>query len=187
MNSALQEFALQGYGQSSINTICETGNISKGVLYHYFADKDAVYLTCVQMCFDALTDHLQACLEKTDEDRIQAYFDARYDFFKENPLYQRVFCDAVISPPDHLSKQIHEIKADFDALNLSVLTELLSEVKLREDVTTGQVIEVFRLFQDFINARYQMTPNDAIDIKEHEEICSRALNILLYGAVKRED
>ena len=43
MDSALREFSAQGYGASSINTICASQNISKGNIYHYFETKDALY------------------------------------------------------------------------------------------------------------------------------------------------
>ncbi|MEG1873185.1 MAG: TetR/AcrR family transcriptional regulator, partial [Ruthenibacterium sp.] len=47
LDSALAEFGANGYGLSSINTICSAGGISKGILYHYFKDKDELYLACV--------------------------------------------------------------------------------------------------------------------------------------------
>ncbi len=39
MDSALNEFSKQGYGASSINTICSAQGISKGIIYHYFKTK----------------------------------------------------------------------------------------------------------------------------------------------------
>ena len=62
LESAAKEFAEKGYGLSSINVICAEGDISKGILYHYFKDKDELYLTCVQACFDGLTAALKAAL-----------------------------------------------------------------------------------------------------------------------------
>ena len=40
MDSALAEFAANGYGGSSVNTICAAQGISKGIVYHYFESKD---------------------------------------------------------------------------------------------------------------------------------------------------
>lgn len=185
LGSALQEFADKGYGLSSINTICDKGNISKGVMYHYFKDKDEIYLVCVKECFDMLTDFLKEQLTNNNSDCLKTYFDARLLFFEENPLYQSLFCDALISPPRHLKEEIESIKKEFDTLNLSVLDKLLDGVKLHEDYSRDQIIETFQLFQDFVNARYKMAPNSELDLKEHEKICSRSLNILLYGITER--
>ena len=47
MESALKEFAEQGYGASSVNNICSCEGVSKGIIYHYFQTKDELYLVCV--------------------------------------------------------------------------------------------------------------------------------------------
>lgn len=187
LDAALREFALQGYGLSSINTICSEGEISKGVLYHHFTDKDEIYLACVEECFETLTAYLHTHIMAKSTYDVQDYFDARTLFFKENPLYQRLFCDAIVSPPPHLKEAMGKSKSAFDALNVSVLANLLKGQKLRDGIDREQAIEVFRLFQDFVNARYQMPSGSEFDMVAHEEICSRSLNILLYGIVEQRE
>ncbi len=185
MDHALREFAEKGYGLSSINTICETGGISKGVLYHYFKDKDEVYLTCIGECFDSLTAYLNGHAVPAGSDVqscLSAYFDYRLVFFRENPLYQRLFFEAVISPPPHLSAAIGECKAAFDDLNHRVFNTMLGHVKLRKGLKKEEVIEIFRQYQDFINAT---TP--AEDMVLHEKRCRRAVGVLLYGVIAREE
>lgn len=185
LESALREFAEKGYGLSSINTICETGALSKGVLYHYFQDKDAVYLACVQACFDALTAHLHSYTALADGDaqsRLAAYFDARLSFFRENPYYQRVFFEALLSPPAHLAAAIRSRKTVFDDLNHTVFSEILENLDLRSDMKKEEVVEIFRQYQDFVNAT---TPLD--DMASHEDRCRRAVSILLYGVTTREE
>ena len=189
LENATQEFALQGYGLSSVNTICTAGGISKGILYHYFKDKDEVYLACLQNCFDRLTAALRECAADVGgsaDECLGRYFDARLAFFEKNPQLLPLFCEAVISPPAHLKKAVWEIKADFDALNVSVLTALLEKVPLQHGITVDEVVEVFRLYQDFINARHQMENFGSDDWKQREQVCKRSLNILLYGVVERE-
>ena len=59
MDSALAEFSKRGYGASSVNTICGAQDLSKGIIYHYFETKDALYLACVEECFQLLTQYLK--------------------------------------------------------------------------------------------------------------------------------
>ncbi len=188
INSALKEFAQQGYGLSSVNTICTQGDISKGILYHYFKDKDELYLACVRELFDDLTRSLSVELEEEGgemETQLEQYFNARMSFFNERPLYHQLFCDVVITPPKQLVQEINEIKKDFDALNISVLTKMLQSVKLRPGLSVAAAVETFRLYQDFVNARRQMDSPYQIDVEQHEQTCRRTLNILLYGVVER--
>ena len=62
MDNALAEFSKRGYGAGSVNTICASKDISKGIIYHYFKTKDELYLACVEECFQRLTDHLRDAL-----------------------------------------------------------------------------------------------------------------------------
>lgn len=190
IDSALAEFSAKSYGEASLNTICAAGDISKGIIYHYFKDKDELYLICVKECFDALTDYLNNVVSVNDmpiEVGLEHYFDARIAFFGENPLYLGVFCSAVMNPPAYLCAAIDEITADFDAQTISILTAFLQTAKLCPDVTIAEVVEVFREYQDFVNARFQMKAAGETTLKEHEERCRRSLKILLYGVIKREE
>lgn len=190
MDSALAEFSEQGYGASSVNTICQAQGISKGIIYHYFNTKDELFLACVEECFCLLTEYLAKKSEVTAGDitqQLEAYFTARVEFFAKYPVYQRLFCEAVISPPAHLKKEIQERKRPFDDLNIQILQQLLSCFPLNPQVTEKEVIETFRQFQDFINARYQVRGLSVSEFEEHEERCRRALYILLYGVIKREE
>ena len=190
LESALAEFAEQGYGASSVNTISNGEGLSKGIIYHYFPTKDDLYLACVEECFQMLTGHLQSHTNmegQTAAERLEQYFRVRLDFFEQNPQYQRIFCDAVIMPPAHLEASIQEKKAPFDRFNIDSLNRMLEPVSLRSDLSREDVVDTFRQYQDYINARYQMTGSEKIDIRGHEESCRRALRILLYGVVERKE
>lgn len=188
LDSALQEFGERSYGEASMNSICSVGNISKGIIYHYFSDKDALYLACVKDCFDALVAHLKSHITVNSEDievDLCRYFETRIEFFEQNPVFLKLFYSAVSAPPKHLLSQIATAKAEFDELNIAVLTTLLGKLKLRPDVTVEQIIEAFLLYQDMVNTRYQMQSIDSMSLEEHDRRCSHALNILLYGVVYR--
>ena len=159
MDSALTEFSKKGYGASSINTICSAENISKGIIYHYFSTKDDLFLACVEECFTLLTEYLKTGLCSEEEgaaERLEEYFSVRMDFFRENPVYQRIFCEAVITPPEHLRSGIQKRKQGFDLLNDQILEQILESVALRPQVTKDEVVDMFRRFQDFINANRQI-------------------------------
>ena len=190
LDSALTEFAERGYGLSSVNTICAAGDISKGILYHYFKDKDELYLACVRALFDGLTDCLSGALSAApagEDGCLERYFDARLRFFREHPREHRLFCDVAIAPPEHLAQRIAESRTGFDAMNIAALTGILREKRLRPDLSVEAAVETFRLYQDFVNARYRMEPRGARDLERHEQICRRSLSVLLYGVLARGD
>jgi AcrR family transcriptional regulator len=190
MDSALAEFAHQGYGASSVNTICAAGGISKGIIYHYFKTKDDLYLACVDECFQLLTEHLESRVAHENaslEQQLGNYFAVRAGFFRDHPVYQRIFSETVVSPPAHLKTELQNRKRGFDNLNIAILNRLLVPAALRPDVSRAEVIETFRQYQDFINAKYQMTDMNPQEFEMRDESCRKALSILLYGIIEREE
>lgn len=188
LDGALAEFSGQGYGGSSINTICAAQNLSKGIVYHYFATKDALYLTCMEECFRRLTEYVRANFSAEDgriEAQLEKYFSVRMAFFRENPVYQRLYCEAVTTPPAHLISNIRACRQDFDALNVQILEKLLGSIALRSGISMADAIETFRQYQDFINLRHQMNAANGQSLEAHEEDCQRMLSILLYGVIER--
>lgn len=188
LDGALAEFSAQGYGGSSINTICAAQNLSKGIVYHYFATKDALYLTCMEECFRRLTEYVRANFSAEDgriEAQLEKYFSVRMAFFRENPVYQRLYCEAVTTPPAHLISNIRACRQDFDALNVQILEKLLGSIALRSGISMADAIETFRQYQDFINLRHQMNAANGQSLEAHEEDCQRMLSILLYGVIER--
>lgn len=188
MDSALAEFSEQGYGASSINTICAARDISKGIVYHYFETKDALFLACVDECFQRLTQYIRENMPRRDGAgfSLEEYFTVRAKFFYSYPVYRRIFCEAVISPPAHLRSEIQRCRQDFDQLNVQILEQLLTLFSLRPGISKDEAIEVFRQFQDFINAHDQMPNPPGETFDAHEEKCRKALNILLYGVIERK-
>lgn len=193
LNAALQAFSEKGYEGASLNTVWAENGLSKGAIYHHFKDKDALYLLCVELCFNALTDYLDEAartLAGTAAERLGGYFDARLRFFAENPLYLGLFSDAAFQPPAALSAAITQRRRAFDALNISVLTGLLSGEPLREGLRVDGIVEDFRMYMDFFNLRFKAVYGSGLSpeaaLREHEERCHRQLDILLHGVLDQQ-
>ena len=179
---AFAEFAAHGYVGASINTICSTGKISKGLLYHYYADRDTLYLACVERCFcdltSYLTNHLDINTVTPDE-----YFNARTAFFRENPLHHNLFCDTVTNPQGHLKKQISDCRASFDALNEAALTAILKKETLAEGVSIQDAVWQLRLLEDFISTYLKNADQQARQPEELNRLCRQTLHVMLYGMI----
>lgn len=194
LDAAVSEFSKNGYAGASLNTVCAEKGISKGIIYHYFRDKEELYLTCVKSCFDQLTAYLNGkrhLFTGTLEEKLQTYFDERLYFFAENPLLLGIFADAALHPPAALTARIAECRKGFDAFTISVLTEFLSNEPIRSGLTIPAIVEDFRSYIDYFN----MKSADSLDssapsesaLRQHEERRHRQLNMLLYGVIGDKD
>lgn len=190
LDAALEEFSEKGYEGASLNAVCANNKISKGLIYHYFKDKDELYLQCVAECFDAMTECLRekiSAFSGSVEEKIRIYFDERLRFFAENPMYLGIFADVSHQLPASLTDGVLQCRREFDELNISVLTDLLNSRPLRKGLTVDTIVEDFRLYMDYFNMRFkmEMRENSGVEtlLRNHEERCHRQLDILLHGVI----
>ena len=182
---AFAEFAGHGYQGASVNSICAAGKISKGLLYHYYADKDTLYLACVALCFRELTAALSAELDAQTITPDQ-YFNARLVFFGTHPLHQRLFCDAVVNPPQHLRRELAECRASFDALNEIMLTAILEKESLAAGISIQDAICQLRMFEDCVSSYLKNAGQEAQQAEKHNQLCRQTFQTMLYGLIARK-
>lgn len=181
---AFAEFAEQGYLGASVNTICAAGKISKGLLYHYYADKDALYLACVQQCFRELTTTLSAALDVQTVTPDQ-YFDVRLTFFARHPRHQRLFCDTVVNPPRHLHRELTACRASFDELNETMLTAILEKETLADGISVQDAIAQLRIFEDCVSTYLKNAGLEQQQTDKHNQLCRQTFQTMLYGLIAR--
>lgn len=184
LENAFSEFANQGYQGASINAICAAGKISKGLLYHYYADRDALYLACVDRCYHALAAYLAAHLHAETVTPNQ-YFDVRLAYFEEHPLDQKLFCDTVVNPPAHLHRELTECRKEFDELNETMLAAILGRETLAEGVSVQNALSQLRMFEDFVSTCLKNAGQEGRAAEEHNELCRQIFHTMLYGLIAR--
>lgn len=190
IEAAMKEFSAKGYAGASLNTVCAEHGISKGIIYHYFKDKDELYLVCTEACFEALTTYMKEKMYYFNgslEEKLQNYFRERIRFFAGNPLYLGIFADAVFSPPPAMVHKIADCRREFDELNVCVLTEFLRSKPLRKGLSIPAIVEDFKSYMDFFNMRFKEAFRESVStenvLQQHEERCHRMLDILLHGVI----
>ena len=57
--AAMEEFGANDYGQVTMEAICTRHGISKGMMYHYYSNKDELFLLCVEDTMAALRAYLE--------------------------------------------------------------------------------------------------------------------------------
>lgn len=190
LDSAIIEFGKSNYTDTSINAIAKRGDMSKGIIYHYFKDKDDLYLACIKECFSKVIEFFEdrEIEIKNIEKDIKKYVEIRYEFFKENTDFNNIFINALLHPPKHLVKEIEEIKIEFDEYNINYYKRVLANVKFRKNISMEDAIEYFTMFQESFNNYFKGKKYDSSDelFHEHEKKLDRMLNIMLYGIIEEE-
>lgn len=188
MAAARQEFGENGYDAASVNAICAAEGLSKGLLYHHFQDKDTLYLTCVQECFQHLLTYMEQQLPLSLGDDIDQglalYFQIRLAFFQQYPDERKLFFRAMLTPPRHLSEALAELRRPFDVFNCRILASILKNAVLRPGITIQEVAELELMLQNYANSRPVMYDTALEDVAAHEAMCLQWIKLLLYGVIQ---
>lgn len=181
LQAAIYEFGKNGYAGASLNTFLSNNGLSKGLVYHYFKNKDQIYLECASACFNLLTQELSSVEYKGSAQNIlKSYFNARSSFFKENPMLESIFFDAILSPPAGLTHQLKQIRSDFDAFNCRLFEKTLSGLYLRSGVSEETALYYFNLMQNALH--FQLRTEKA----DYEQHAYKIMELLLYGIAEGE-
>ena len=179
LTHAFTEFASHGYEGSSLNHICARGNLSKGLLYHYYKNKDALYLSCVHVLFDDMTRYLRSEINLSTV-TVEQYFTVRMRFFRQHPLHRKLFSDLLLYPQNRLQQEIGKCRAEFDAFNNAALQSVLQKEPLRSQLSMEEALLQFRSFVHFLGIYIR---EDAAS--DAEQKANDLLQTMLYGLLAR--
>lgn len=191
ISAAIKEFGSKSYDTASINNICETGNISKGLIYHNFKNKDQLYLQCVQICYNEIIANMKTQLSNNSnaKENLQKFLSIRQQFFSKNPCYANIFFNAVLYPPKHLIKELSDIRKDFDKYCSECCLNILNCLTLREGITQDIALEYFSLVCEIFNGYFQKEAALNKDyhtlVEAHEDKLPEILDIMFYGIVEK--
>ena len=147
LSAAMQEFAEPGYEEVTVDSICQKYEISKGMLYHYYSGKDALFLLCVQQTFQQLEEYLLERMEQLEQkdpvEAMQEYFLLRESFFQENPQQKQIFEAALLRAPIQLTEQIEQIRQPLIRVNREFLHRTLLRLPLQKGLEQEEVLRYF--------------------------------------------
>ena len=190
--AALEEFGSCGYDGTAMERICGRHGISKGMMYHYYAGKDELFLLCVEQTFRALREHLRQEGEKLAEEpfpaAVQDFFLARERFFQAHPREKVVFENALLYPPGHLVPQIQELHAPLRELNREFFLRLAPRMPLRPGLSPEDVFRylegVGRCFQAMLACG--QGEHGVRDVHTMLETGEKLMDLVLFGVLRQE-
>ncbi len=145
VNAALKEFAQKGYQLASTNEIVKDAEISKGMLFHYFHNKKALYLYVYDHVIDVSMEQIFARINWDEKDifmRYQQVARLKFEIFKKHPdIFS--FLKVVFN------EDSYEVKCDVDRRNKQFLegslSKLLSDIdlsKFKEGIDITKAISI---------------------------------------------
>lgn len=192
IQAAMDEFGNAGFEAVTMERICAGHGISKGMMYHYFSNKDELFLCCASEIFQGLWKYLLENISiLADEpifESLKHFFLLRESFFQTRDREKHIFENAVFYPPGHLAEQIQKYREPIHKENERFLRQIVSRAKLHENMDEEKVIRYLNsIYQLFWNTLRQYCLPEKYQgfhstLTEAEEL----LEMLLFGVIDRE-
>ncbi|MEA4964759.1 MAG: TetR/AcrR family transcriptional regulator [Oscillospiraceae bacterium] len=185
----ISEFAVHGPDRANMAEIARKAGISVGVLYKYYADKDAFFTACLQRSLDALRAVLEGIVAR--EGRIFSYAEAVIravqQYAREHADYMRMYLQITAC-----GNQAHAacLADTIESISASLYTETIRAAQSRGDVRRDMDPRLFAFFFDnllmmmqfsyccdYYKARFQRYCGDGI-LEDNETVVQELLKFL---------
>lgn len=86
LDAAAKLFSEKGFEATSINDLARAVGLSKATVYHYFSDKNEIYIDVILRTLSALCEHVEKEIagEKTAAAKFRRYAEAHAEYFEAN-------------------------------------------------------------------------------------------------------
>jgi len=187
LQAAFSEFGASDLDAVTMDGICAKHGISKGMMYHYYANKDELFLACVQQTFQELQRYVEQQAEKlagqAPEERIKTFFLLREYYFEEHPEQKNIFENAMLRTPKHLEYEIWGLRLPLQGLNQLFLQQAVADIPLRPSLEKSEVTHylghaeyAFRAILGQLRKEGQVT-----DLHSMLEATSKIWDMVLFG------
>lgn len=153
INVALEEFALNGYKATSTNSICKNAKISKGLLYHYYESKEILYLKVLEYTLDKFKENIKIVVDNNSKkgiDYISEYFNAKFKFFRENPLYSKVIENILLDSMESSKEMMKE----FEDYNFKIIYELIKNIEINPKFDREKAFELIVMISEKLEEKH---------------------------------
>ena len=157
ITAAISEFATAGYLAASTNRIVEAAGVSKGLLFHYFGDKQSLYIEAVQTSIIELIRRFDERLGPTSTDvfeRLRQYTLAKWSLVEEEPSTFAFLQEAMTNPPAELQANLQATTAEVVASTYRRLFQDIDTSAFRPGVTVEQAMRLLSWTFDGLGKQY---------------------------------
>jgi AcrR family transcriptional regulator len=139
LNAALELFATKGFTATSIASIAQAANISKGLIYNYFDSKTDLLRAIVQGAMRKGTDIIQDAIETYDSplDEIRHIVLNSIEHIKSNLTYWKLL--TALSHQPEVSQEIRDVLDQNSQWSFQKGVELFTAMKARDPVQSSML------------------------------------------------
>ena len=140
--AALAEFSDVGYGGARVDMIAERAGVNKRMLYHYFGNKDDLFLYVLERAYEKIRTHEEKLdlVNLSPEDAVRELVKFTFTYHHDNPEFMRLLNNENLYQAEHVkkSKKIRQMHSPFVDLMTDVLKRGAKDGVFRKNVDPVQ-------------------------------------------------
>ncbi len=189
LDAALKLFSHKGYGATSVRDIAEEAGVSKGNVYHHFADKEAIFRELLNDYFSAMSTpdfpFNRALTTGTFPENLEQLGRAARETVRSYREYVAlIYVDVVEFDGSHIRKFYGDMAKRFDAF----MKEHGMEAELRDKLQDGlspisAVMLATRIFYNYFSIEILFGVKDHFG-KDTDEVVREISRILRHGMLR---
>jgi len=163
IQASLSEFSEHGYDLASTNRIVQRADISKGVLFKYFNDKEALFIYVCDVC-------LQSYLETKPREPVDDLFEFlrsttlhKMRFMRERPLTYQLLVRVMKEPRHPLYAKVMKSQSALLHQFVADLKKVLPLDKLRPGLTWQHVLDFVTWIGLGLQEKFMTSIPDVVD------------------------
>jgi AcrR family transcriptional regulator len=191
--AAVKEFTDKGYAGARIDAIAEASGANKRMIYHYFGDKDGLYLAVLESAYAGIRT-AEAELKLTDLDPVPAIerlVAFSWDYFLAHPEFLSLLATENLHRAKFLktSKAVLKLHSPLVATISEVLKRGAAQGVFRKGVDPVYVyISIASLGIFYLSNRWTLSTVFARDLKAQDELKAwgRHIAAVILGSLRPE-
>lgn len=192
LESALKLFSHRGYGATSVNDIAEVAGLSKGNVYHHFADKETIFRALIDRYFDALSQpdfpFNRALATGTFPENLEEIGRAARAVVRDYKEYVAlIYVDVVEFDGAHVRKFYEQMASRFESFIKTHGMEKELRAKLQDGLSpTSAMMLATRIFYNYFTIEVLFGVKDHYG-KNTDEVVREISRILRDGMLRKEN
>jgi len=153
LEAALEIFAQKGYHQASISQIASEANMSKGLLYNYFENKEQLLIKVMEDGIQYLLRAFAQPSKNNPADQLRKLIEESFNYMDEDQKHWRLYFSIIMQPQVQLI--VMEKMMDMAMPAFENLTSIFSQLGFDEPF---QEARIFGAMLDGLGINYLMDP-----------------------------
>lgn len=157
LKACIHEFADKGYDKASTNSIIKEAAISKGILFHYFKNKQGLFLYILDYCIQKMLEEFDKYPLTETRDIFQRLSELgviKLKIANDYPYIVKLFMEALLNSPQDMRTQIEQKYIQASRESMPMFFKDIDYSRFRRGVETSKAIEIIMLFLGALGEKY---------------------------------